>query len=86
MPIPEDHKWRYIFHFTDIRNLDSIIKNGLLCTNEKNKRGIEHHNIANMTIQERRANMDVTAGPGGKVHDYIPTPRRLLVHGAEYFW
>ncbi len=72
MPIPEDHKWRYIFHFTDIRNLDSIIKNGLLCTNEKNKRGIEHHNIANMTIQERRANMDVTAGPGGKVHDYVP--------------
>lgn len=72
MPIPENHKWRYIFHFTDIRNLDSIIKNGLLCTNEKNKRGIKHHNIANMIIQERRANMDVTAGPGGKVHDYVP--------------
>lgn len=72
MAIPDVHKWRYIFHFTDVRNLDSIIKNGLLCTNEKNAKGIEHKNIANMTIQERRANMDVTGGPGGKVHDYVP--------------
>lgn len=72
MPIPVNHSCRYIFHFTDIRNLDSIIKKGLLCTNLKNKKGIEHTNIANMNIQERRANMDVTAGPGGKVHDYVP--------------
>ena len=56
MPIPVNHSHRYIFHFTDIRNLDSIIKNGLLCTNLKNEKGIEHHNIANLTIQERRAN------------------------------
>ena len=72
MAIPDIHKRKYIFHFTDARNLDSIIKNGLLCTNEKNKQGIKHQNIANQTIQERRANMDVTAGPGGKVHDYVP--------------
>ncbi len=72
MPISDEHKWRYIFHFTDVHNLDSIIKNGLLCTNMKNKKGIQHKNIANMTIQERRANMDVPVGPGGKVHDYVP--------------
>ena len=72
MAIPENHKWRYIFHFTDIHNLDSIIKNGLLCTNVKNEKGIKHKNIANMTIQERRATMDVPVGPGGKVHDYVP--------------
>lgn len=72
MAIPEQHKWRYIFHFTDIHNLDSIIKNGLLCPNEKKKKGITHKNIANMTIQERRAKIDVTAGPRGKVHDYVP--------------
>lgn len=59
MAIPEEHSWRYIFHFTDIRNLDSIIKHGLLCTNLKNEQGIKHQNIANMTIQERRATMDV---------------------------
>lgn len=72
MAIPENHKWRYIFHFTDIHNLDSIIKNGLLCTNVKNEKGVKHKNIANMTIQERRATMDVPVGPGGKVHDYVP--------------
>lgn len=72
MAIPDEHKWRYIFHFTDVHNLDSIIKNGLLCTNVKNEMSIQHKNIANMTIQERRANMDVPVGPGGKVHDYVP--------------
>ena len=72
MAIPDEHKWRYIFHFTDVHNLDSIIKNGLLCTNVKNEKGIQHKNIANMTIQERRANMDVPVGPRGKVHDYVP--------------
>ncbi len=72
MAIPDAHKGKYIFHFTDVRNLDSIIKNGLLCTNEKYRRGIKHQNIANQTIQERRANMDVTVDPGGKVHDYVP--------------
>lgn len=72
MAIPDEHKWRYLFHFTDVHNLDSIIKNGLLCTNVKNEKGIQHKNIANMTIQERRANMDVPVGPGGKVHDYVP--------------
>lgn len=72
MAIPDDHKWRFIFHFTDIHNLDSIVKNDLLCPNIKKERGIKHRNIANMTIQERRSKMDVNAGPGGKVHDYVP--------------
>ena len=72
MTIPDNHKNRYSFHFTDIHNLDSIIKNGLLCTNDKNEKGIKHKNIANMTIQDRRAGMDVPVGPGGKVHDYVP--------------
>jgi hypothetical protein len=72
MAIPQEHNWRYIFHFTDIRNLDSIIMNGLLCTNLKDAQNITHKNIANMTIQERRAKMEVTCGKGGVVHDYVP--------------
>ena len=72
MAIPQEHNWRYIFHFTDIRNLDSIIKNGVLCTNDKKEKGITHKNIANATIQERRAKMDVPIGKKGKVHDYVP--------------
>ncbi|MGP1472301.1 MAG: type II toxin-antitoxin system toxin DNA ADP-ribosyl transferase DarT [Prevotella intermedia] len=72
MAIANNYKNKYIFHFTDIRNLDSIIKNGLLCTNIKNKNGITHRNIANTNIQNRRATMKVPVGPKGKVHDYVP--------------
>lgn len=72
MAIAKQHKWRYIFHFTDIHNLDSIIKHGLLCPNVKKEKGIEHKNIANMTIQERRSKMDVIVEPRGKLHDYVP--------------
>lgn len=72
MALSEKYKDRYFFHFTDVHNLDSIIKNGLLCTNEKNRRGINHKNIANMGIQERRARMVVPVGPKGTVHDYVP--------------
>lgn len=60
------------FHFTHIKNLDSIIKNGILCTNIKNARGIQHENVASKGIQARRNDMDVTCGPKGKVHDYVP--------------
>lgn len=72
MAIANNYKNKYIFHFTDIRNLDSIIKNGLLCTNIKNKNGITHRNIANTNIQNRRATMKVPIGPKEKVHDYVP--------------
>lgn len=72
MAISDKYKGKYVFHFTDLRNLDSIVKNSLLSTNEKKRLGINHHNIANQTIQARRDEMDVTVGPGGKVHDYVP--------------
>lgn len=72
MAIAQEYKWRYIFHFTDIHNLDSIIKNGLLCTNVKESKNISHKNIANLNIQNRRSKMNVTCGKGGVVHDYVP--------------
>lgn len=70
--IPAQHAWRYFFHMTDIQNLESIITHGLLSTNKKNELGIKHVNIANMSIQNRRATMDVPCGQKGKVHDYAP--------------
>lgn len=70
--IPAKYAGRYFFHMTDIENLESIFQNGLLCTNEMKKRGINHHNIASQTIQDRRSQMDVTCGNHGKIHDYVP--------------
>lgn len=73
MSIPKAYKGRYFYHFTHIENIESIVKHdGLLSTNLKKERGIEHHNIANVKIQHRRSTMQVTVEPGGVVHDYVP--------------
>ncbi len=70
--IPENQIGRYFYHFTHIKNLDSILKNGLISTNKKNKLSLGHTNVANQEIQNRRNDMDVTCSPYGKVHDYVP--------------
>lgn len=72
MTIPTDYKGKYYYHFTHIENLESILKNGFLSTNEKTRKGIKHTDIANENIQHRRSEMDVTCSPHGKVHDYVP--------------
>lgn len=72
MKIPVEYKGRYFYHFTHIENLESIVKNGFLSTNEKELKGLKHKNIANESIQHRRSEMDVTCSPNGKVHDYVP--------------
>ncbi len=72
MEIPREYEGRFFYHFTHIDNLESIIRNGILCTNEKIKRGINHLNVANNEIQVRRSQMIVTCKPYGTVHDYVP--------------
>jgi len=73
MEIPRGYRGRYFYHFTHIDNIKSIIENnGLLSTNIKNQYNIGHHNIASMSIQNRRSEMSVPVGPGGVVHDYVP--------------
>ena len=65
---------KFFYHFTHLENLDSIIKNGLLCTNEKQKLEISHYNVANKSIQGRRSEMDVISNGinYGKIHDFVP--------------
>jgi len=72
MSIPNKFKYRSVYHFTHIENLPSILEHGLLSTNEMDRRGLSHNVIAYSGIQDRRADMDVTCGMGGKVHDYVP--------------
>lgn len=72
MAIPDEFKGKYFYHFTHIDNLESILQYGFLSTNEKNRLGISHNDIANGNIQGRRANMAVPILPGGTVHDYVP--------------
>jgi hypothetical protein len=72
MPIPPEHKNRFIYHFTHLRSLPGLIRNGLLSTNRQIDLGLTHKSIALQDIQDRRATMIVTCGPKGVVHDYVP--------------
>lgn len=72
MEIPAEHKGRCFYHFTHIENIESIIDNGILCTNEKKVKNIGHVDLANENIQERRSRKDVPCSPFGKIHDYVP--------------
>ncbi|EHJ9960895.1 DUF4433 domain-containing protein [Vibrio parahaemolyticus] len=72
MSIQEQYKGKYFFHFTHLDNLEAILANGLLSTNEKKEKKISHKDVASPDIQCTRSEMSVTCGPKGKVHDYVP--------------
>ncbi|MBP1466926.1 DUF4433 domain-containing protein [Candidatus Chloroploca sp. M-50] len=72
MCIPNHLCNRYAYHFTVIDNLSTILRHGLLATNEKLHRRMPHTAIADQNIQKRRARTNVSCPPGGKVHDYVP--------------
>ncbi|MGE6289974.1 DarT ssDNA thymidine ADP-ribosyltransferase family protein [Aeromonas media] len=72
MPIQDQYKDKYFFHFTHLDNLKDILINGLLSTNEKKAKKIIHLDVASPDIQCTRNQMAVPCGPKGKVHDYVP--------------
>lgn len=72
MTIPPEHAKRHAYHSTHLENLPGILEHGFLSCNEQERLGLTHHSIALGKIQARRAEMEVTCGPGGVVHDYVP--------------
>jgi len=72
MPVPSQYAHRHAHHFTHLENLETILKHGLLCTNEKDRRGISHLEVAFKDIQSRRSAIEIDCGPKGVVHDYVP--------------
>ena len=71
MPIPAEHTNRFVYHFSHIDNLPSVLSHGFLANNHAQfPEG--HRSIAAEGIQGRRAKMEVPCGPGGCVHDYVP--------------
>lgn len=73
MSIPKAHQFRMVYHFTHVENLPAILQQGgLLSTNEKSRRALQHYDIAYEGIQLRRSNTGVPCGPQGTVHDYVP--------------
>lgn len=63
----------YIYHITDVANLDSILNNkGLISYNQMLRNDIIYTNIAHGNIQDMRANRKVPLPPFGNLHDYVP--------------
>lgn len=69
--VPVQYAARYVYHFSHIDNLPSLIRDGFLATNHPDF-PMRHRSIAASSIQQRRATMKVTCGAGGCVHDYVP--------------
>jgi hypothetical protein len=62
-----------LFHITAIQNLPGIVaSHGLWPKASLGKHGIAYADIAYQSIQSRRSVKQVTAGPGGVIHDYTP--------------
>lgn len=72
MPIPTVHASRFVYHFTHIDNLPDLLRTGFLCNNHPNFSEIGCRSVAEPGIQARRAEMEVSCGPCGTVHDYVP--------------
>lgn len=57
-----------LYFITDIANMPSILKHGILSHNLIAKKKIQHSSVANVDVQGRRMNKTI---PGGKrLHDY----------------
>lgn len=48
MAVPQELNGKYFYHFTHVKNLESILQNGFLSTNEKIKLGIKHTDTSNL--------------------------------------
>lgn len=59
---------RFLYHMTDLINLNSILKHGILSHNEAHKRGLVGADISNQGVQDRRSTKLINRIP---LHDYV---------------
>ena len=71
MPIPEKFRDRFIYHFTEADNIESILRDGLRCKSLLDETATPYLSIAEESIQKRRSEKYV-ADTGNIVHDYVP--------------
>jgi hypothetical protein len=76
-----------IYHITHLSNLTSILAIAGLCSNiTMQQQGIGYTDLANQTIQSRRARVTVPCGAGGKLTDYVPfyfAPRSPMLYAIH---
>jgi hypothetical protein len=73
-----------VFHITHVTNLDSILREGgLCCDNRRNRQSLACTGIAYEHIKARRANRKVPVCRGGTLADYVPfyfAPRSPMLY------
>jgi hypothetical protein len=76
-----------IYHFTNIKNLPSILqRKGLIANSILRQKQIDYCDIAHAHIQDRRARKHVDCGVGGYLHDYVPfyfAPRSPMLYAIS---
>lgn len=73
----------WIYHFTHIDHLRSIVRGGLVCDNDAHRPGLLSVEVGNASVKQRRRYVQVPVGPGGVVADYVPfyfVPRNLMLY------
>jgi len=64
----QKHNIQYLYHMTDLNNLASVLKHGLLSHNEAHKRGLVSRDISNEEVNHRRGRKLIN---GILLHDYV---------------
>ena len=64
----QKHDIRYLFHMTNLNNLESVLKHGLLSHNEAHKKGLVSEDISNQEVNSRRSTKRINYIP---LHDYV---------------
>lgn len=78
-----EHSWyriNFLYHFTHVDNMPSILERGLLSHNEAHRIGCVMRDISDPRVQSLRANKQVF---GRSLHDYVPlyfTPRNAMLY------
>lgn len=62
----------YVYHFTRVEHLASIVQAGLVCDARAQADGVLDIEVGNRDIKAARRTRTVTAAPGGVVADYTP--------------
>ncbi len=82
--LPKQPIW--VYHFTPVENLPGILaSSGIVCSNRCRTQQVS---IAHQRIQNRRSRKQVTRGPGGNLHDYVPfyfaprSPMMFAINGG----
>jgi hypothetical protein len=87
--IPFAFQDRYVYHFTQVSNLPTILAQGLLSIREQQRLGLPLRTVVWDAVQRHRAQVEVPVGPGGHYEEYIPfyfcklSPMLLAIMGSK---